>query len=472
MSRPIRVQLPKPAKTAALFVRDLLPERWQVPPSTRRTLRFALESDRWTPEQWRAHQDERIRAVVRHAFEQVPYYRETWRARGVAPGDVDGAASLQALPTIDNRVVRAHFDDLVARDADPARRMLLTTGGTTGVPTRLLLDKDFAAGVERGYVAALWARVGYTLGDRRILLRGALIEGAKTDRPYRYDRSVSGYWFSNFDLTDENLGRLIDLMREFRPRFLHTYPSSATVLANYVRRSGIEPPPLRAVLASSETMYPGQRESIEAALRTRVFSWYGHSERLVLAGECESSTDYHAFPGYGHVELQDESGARVDRPGEEGEIVGTSFYNGVMPLIRYATGDFARHAGDACPACGRSFPMLRDVRGHYWQELIVGDGGRLVSTTAINVHDDTFDRVRQYQFHQRERGALVVRIVKDAGFGPADEARIRERLALRLGALALRFEYVGGIPTTGPGKWKYLVQDLPEGRPGERAPGS
>lgn len=468
MRQPLHTRLPSSAKALLIRASQLVPARWRLTPATRRALAFVQKSERWTIDRWRAHQDAQVRRVVQHAYEQVPYYRETWRAASIQPTDVDGVAALRQLPAIDNRIVRAHFDDLIARDVPAWRHVVHTTGGTSGVPTRLLFDKRIAPAIEISHMTSLWQRVGYRLGDRRILLRGALLE----DTLYRYDRAVDGYWFSSFQLSDDVLEQLVDLMRSFRPRFLHTYPSAATLLANFVRRRGIELPPLAAVLASSENMYPGQRELIEETFGTRLFSWYGHSEGLVLAGECEHSNDYHAFPGYGSFDLVGADGSSVTEPGGAGEIVGTGFHNPVMPLIRYATGDWATFVDSACKACGRSYPVLRDVRGHYWQELIVGAEGQLISATAVNVHDDTFDRVNRYQFHQHVRGAITLRLVPEADFGPADEARIRERMQRRLGGLELVIERVASIAATGPGKWKYLVQDLREGRLGGGSPGA
>ncbi len=101
-------------------------------------------------------------------------------------------------------------------------------------------------------------------------------------------------------------------MIEYRPEFLHGYPSAVDVLAEYVVRHGLTPklPPIKAALLGSETCSPAQRERIEAAFRTRVYTWYGHSERTVLGGECEYSRVYHMFPSYGILAIIGEDGLR------------------------------------------------------------------------------------------------------------------------------------------------------------------
>jgi phenylacetate-coenzyme A ligase PaaK-like adenylate-forming protein len=64
-------------------------------------------------------------------------------------------------------------------------------------------------------------------------------------------------------------------------------------------------PRINAALLGSEGVSTAQRERIERAFRTRAYSWYGQSERVVLAGECETDGTYHAFPDYGILEIID-----------------------------------------------------------------------------------------------------------------------------------------------------------------------
>lgn len=464
MSRSIFNSLPHGLRNAVAQVIGLVPEGWRERKITHEIRGFIRQSEFWTAEEWRQYQDQQVRELVAYAYENVPYYREEWKARQVAPADVSSVEALPLLPRINNAVVREHFEHLRARNMPARRAIEMTTGGTMGKPTRLLLDRRRTQDAEAAYIVEMWRRVGFHPSDRRLILRGATIPGASKGRLHFHDALRNAIWFTNFHLVDENLERLVALVREFRPLFLHTYPSSATVLCQYLVRCGIaDLPPLKAVFASSENMYPGQREFIQSTLHTRVFTWYGHSEHSVLAGECEHNNLYHAFPGYGVIELLDEQGGRVTMPSGEGEIVATGFNNPVMPLIRYATGDRARDAGFGCTQCGRNYPLITAVRGHYWQEMIVGEQGQLISAAAVNVHDATFEHVRQYQFHQKQPGAITLRMIKGDGFTQADEQHIVKVLNERLGGMTLTLEYVEQIAMTARGKWKYLIQDLKEG---------
>ncbi len=99
-----------------------------------------------------------------------------------------------------------------------------------------------------------------------------------------------------------------------------------------------------------------KKEYVEKIFNTKVFSFYGHSERLVIAGECEYSTEYHVEPLYGYCEIIDEQGAAS----QFGEIVATGFLNNDMPLIRYKTGDMASWSQTPTCKCGRCYKDLKN----------------------------------------------------------------------------------------------------------------
>jgi phenylacetate-CoA ligase len=200
---------------------------------------------------------------------------------------------------------------------------------------------------------------------------------------------------------------------------------------------------------------------VEEVFRCRYFSCYGHTEKLVLAAECEHSHDYHVWPTYGYFELLDDKGSPVTTQGESGEIVGTGFINTVMPFIRYRTGDWATYVSDRCQACGREHIIIRDIRGHRTQEVLIAADGSEISWTALNMHDDTFINVRQFQFMQEKPGHAVLRIVPADGFGEGDADRICRNLGRKLdGRLTFTIELVEAIPLSIRGKAIYVDQRI------------
>ena len=99
--------------------------------------------------------------------------------------------------------------------------------------------------------------------------------------------------------------------------------------------------PLKGILCGSERLTEPQRAVLESVFGCRAYSWYGHSERVVLAAEGRRSKHYYFVPQYGYAEF--------GPPNADGlrEVIGTSFHNFAMPLIRYRTGDYVRLVDDS-----------------------------------------------------------------------------------------------------------------------------
>ncbi len=149
-------------------------------------------------------------------------------------------------------------------------------------------------------------------------------------------------------------------------------------------------------------------------------------------------------------------------PGQRGEIVGTGFINTVTPFIRYRTGDFATWVGERCNACGRAHSIIDDIQGHRVQEHLVASDGSEISWTALNMHDDTFDCVRQFQFVQEQPGVATLRLAPSAGFDESIRARIIQNLGRKFAArLTFEIVIVESIELSARGKAIYVDQRIP-----------
>jgi len=173
------------------------------------------------------------------------------------------------------------------------------------------------------------------------------------------------------------------------------------------------------------------------------------------------TNNYHVWPTYGFTEIVDKFGEIINQPGQRGEIVATGFINKSTPFIRYRTGDYATIVDHSCHACGRQQLVLKDIRGHRIQENLVMNDGSLVSWTALNMHDRTFDKVKQFQFFQETPGIAVLNIVPTRSFVEKDKSLIVARLQNKFdGRLQLDLKIVVSIPLTKSGKSIYVDQKI------------
>lgn len=433
----------------------LVPFGWRVGRAYRRTLALLLETDRWDAARLEALATERLGGLLDGALRDVPYYRDRYgHLRGRDPWRV-----LRDIEPIRKSDMQADPELFLDRTRPRRSTYETSTGGTTGEPLRIVLDRE-GFQLEWAFMVAQWMRAGFRPGMPRATFRGVPFRDGRLwqDNPV-YDELK----FSPFAMSDRSLAAYVEELRRYRPRFLYGYPSALTTLAHWVERhpdAGM--PPVQGMLCGSENVRPGQRELLERVFGARFFSWYGMSEKVILAGECERSSRYHAFPQYGITEVLDAHGNLTSEPGSDGELVGTGFINRAMPFIRYRTGDFATLEADRCEACGRHFPLLGPVRGRWVQEMVVARSGAHVSLTALNMHGEVFSGIERFQFHQREVGRVTLRLVPASG--TLDE-RARSRILSALHGktgdeIAWTLESVATIEPTPRGKGVFLVQEL------------
>jgi phenylacetate-CoA ligase len=454
-------RLPGRVKRRLQAVAGLVPPEWCLGSRYQATTRLLEEADRWPRDVTEAYTVAHLRRICRWAERKSPFYRRAFAEAGFSVNELRSPEDLRNLPFIDKDTLRGHLEEMCAVPTTAPGVDRVSTGGTSGVPLTFYIGAE-RSGIEYAHLVHAWRRAGYTPRTAQAVLRGRAVAPETHEFHHEFDPILRRHYYSSFHMTDANLRHYWNHMATIGPCFLHVYPSSLDRLVRFVERSAA--PAVRnvlGILAGSEIVYEGQRERAERVLGVRYFSWYGHSEKLVFAAECEHTHDYHVYPTYGFLELLDEDGRPVATPGQRGEIVGTGFINTVVPFIRYRTGDFATYVGDRCEGCGRRQIILRDIRGHRTQEMLVGRDGGLIPWTALNMHDDTFNHVRRFQFVQSEPGRATLRVIPTPEFNDADRQRIHRNLDRKLsGNLSVVIETCDHIPLTRMGKATYVDQRI------------
>jgi phenylacetate-CoA ligase len=304
----------------------------------------------------------------------------------------------------------------------------------------------------------MWRRAGYVKGARLAVIRGHVTSAEAGGRIAEYDATRGWLMLSSYHLTAERLPEYLEALERFKPELLHAYPSAALQLAEFLERAKQTwRAPIRGLLAGSERLTIPQKRLLERVFKCRVYRWYGHSERVVLAGEGCKSELYYFWPTYGVVEF----GA----PNEDGlcEVIGTSLHNLAMPLIRYRTGDYVRLADPRVDGeLEFPWPAISDVAGRE-QEFLVSGSGRRISLTAFNMHDDVFDDVCALQFYQEQPGVAELRYVPGEQFPRSRLPEIERRIRQKLGDdFVVEMREVREVEKNARGKHKWLVSRLAE----------
>jgi phenylacetate-CoA ligase len=428
----------------------------------RRGPRFSLYLRELEASQWLcrdalvAVQNERLAHLIRHCYEKVPYYRRVMEERGLVPADVECVDDLEKLPLLTKEIVRTEGANLLRSDLPRFGVFRSKTSGTTGKPLQLVRDL-ISINKEYAFIWRVWRAAGMRLSDSRASYRGDFIVPPRETRPpyWRHSWPDRLLYLSMLHLSPETAPLYFDTLRRARPRALEAFPTGAEYLARLAleQEAGVH---FDFVLTSSEPVPEALRELVAGAFSCEIYDYYGQAERVVFAWECPAHEGLHLAPEYGvteFVEPEDEA------PDGLHEIVGTSFINYAMPLVRYRTGDLGRQLPGDCP-CGRSAPRIAPIETRVGADAVLPDG-RLISYLALTRVFGLVKHIRKSQVVQDRRDHFLVKIVPGPDFTDDDAAEVVERVAGLLGqGVSVETSIVDDVPREKSGKLRWFVSEL------------
>ena len=398
----------------------------------------------------------KIKKVLVYAYNHTTYYRNLFNQIDFRPDEFSDLSELERIPTTTKEMVMNNIESFISDEYQNSKKKeKVTTGGTSGRQMIFYQEKKVTAVRCKAYFDYLFKKEGYTKKKKMAVIRNNVL---KEGELWVEDFLQNKCFFDPFHLTDDNLNKMILKLNQDKIMYFHSYPSSLMSIAEYMKRTGdrltYKP---KAIFASSENLYEGQREFIEEYFNCPMHIHYGHSENGTVAGWCLHDTHYHIEDCFGYCELVYE-GKQIVNNEKWGEIVTTGFNNKVMPLIRYATGDYAQYIYNV--SCN-NYRCLARIQGRWIQEMLYNKNGIGISMTAINEHSDIYDNVIAYQFYQDTIGKCFLNIVKGNNYSEADEKKILSRLHDKVGeGLIIIPRYVSCIDKNRNGKYQYIIQKI------------
>ena len=444
--------------------RTVLLPTWESVIRRRPTLTHLEELERteWRSlDQLHALQSAALKRLMRHAYDNVPFYRERFDAAGISPDAIAGPEDLAALPVLTRSDASASLEARKSK-APPYFEISKMTSGTTGEPLEFGYDRGSEywrqATKLRGYG---WA--GYRPGDKSLHYWGMLEALYKkpllTRSKIKADRLMRRENFIDCtERSDERLKGVVQAIRELRPKVLVSYSQAAVALARYVLETGSRSWDVLPVICAAEALFAPDRKLVEAAFGA-VFETYGSREFMLIAAECDAHDGMHLSMENLIVELlvRENGGLRAARPGELGEIAVTDLHNYGLPFIRYLTGDLGLQAGSERCKCGRGLAKLAAVQGRKTDTMRDGQG-QPVSGLFFHV---TFSvlahKIRQFQAVQRRDGSVDLRLVPNRSYDDSVLEIVRKSSAKFLPGVDVRIELVPEIPPGKNGKLRTVV---------------
>ncbi|MFF2729507.1 phenylacetate--CoA ligase PaaK [Streptomyces sp. NPDC058008] len=371
---------------------------------------------------------ERLRATLRHAYDNVDFYRAAFDKAGLRPDDCRTLADLSRFPFTVKADLRDNYPfGMFAVPEDRVRR-LHASSGTTGRPTVVGYterDLDTWADVVARSIRAAGGRPGHKV---HVAYGYGLFTGG-LGAHYGAERLGCTVIPASGGMT----ARQVQLIQDFRPEIIMITPSYMLTLLDEFERQGIDPrtTSLKVGIFGAEPWTEQMRCEIEERFAIDAVDIYGLSEVMGpgVAQECVETKDgLHVWEDHFFPEVVDPFTGEVLPDGEEGELVFTSLTKEAMPVIRYRTRDLTR----LLPGTARAFRRMEKVTGRS-DDMVILRGVNLFPTQIEEIVLRTPGVAPHFQLRLTREGrldALTVRAEARAGASTAE----REAAALAIGA--------------------------------------
>ncbi|MFI1783004.1 phenylacetate--CoA ligase PaaK [Streptomyces rubiginosohelvolus] len=322
-----------------------------------------------------ALQRERLRSTLRHAYDNVPFYRDAFDRAGLKPEDCRTLADLARFPFTAKTDLRDNYPFGMFAVPEQEVRRIHASSGTTGRPTVVGYterDLDTWADVVARSIRAAGGRPGHKV---HVAYGYGLFTGG-LGAHYGAERLGCTVIPASGGMT----GRQVQLIQDFRPEIIMITPSYMLTLLDEFERQGVDPrsTSLKVGIFGAEPWTEGMRTEIEDRFAIDAVDIYGLSEVMGpgVAQECVETKDgLHIWEDHFYPEVVDPFTGEVLPDGEEGELVFTSLTKEAMPVIRYRTRDLTR----LLPGTARTFRRMEKVTGRS-DDMVILRGVNLFPT--------------------------------------------------------------------------------------------
>jgi len=270
---------------------------------------------------------------------------------------------------------------------------------------------------------------------------------------WRTNRPGKQVMFSGYHLNQNTAKFYVQALNQFRPPWLHGYPSMLSLLAQYMKNASLTLDyPIKWITIGAENLLASQKQVIAEAFGVVPIQHYGLAEGVVNISQCKCG-DLVVDEDYSFVEFI---------PNEKGafRIIGTNWHNQATAFIRYDTDDHVQldSTREEC-GCGRYGRIVSSIDGRKEDYIYLKDGTPVGRTDHI--FKDMVDLV-EAQIFQQALGEIVLRIVPGPNYTSSSERQLIESAKQRLGdGCIVNIEVVTEIVRTKTGKFRQVISAIP-----------
>lgn len=414
------------------------------------------KSETWSAEKIASYKSEQTHRILEYAYKECPFYKRFFDEHHVTPADFRQLEDIEKFPVLTKEMVRENYKGLVAQSYPKENLIASHTSGSSGKALDFYYAKDFVP-----YLWAVWwrfrERMGVKFGDKHLNCTGKVVVPIMAKKPpfWRINKPMNQWLVNMQHISSEKIKPIVEMINREEFTYFSGYPSIIYALALCIKENNLKVTASpKFVFSGAEKMYENQKSVIEDVFPGVVCTdHYGMSEGVCNASKCKNNV-YHEDFEFGLLECEEKHW--ISDTEYEGEILGTTFKNMGMPLIRYKIGDSAVWDTKPC-SCGLHSNVIKDIQGRSEDFVITPEGLRIQRFDYL--FKDTRD-IKECQVVQRKLGTVVFRIVKRDNYSVETEKLIVDGVRKMISpSIGCEFEYVTEIERTKAGKFKAVVSE-------------
>ena len=336
-------------------------------------------------------------------------------------------------------LVNTNFEKLISTKKVKHGYYVGSTGGSSSVPLKFLLDFD-SIYRENAFIYYFRKKLGYNFADKMVAFR----QVEYSNKLWKFHPMYNELIFFPIKLSKKSIEEYARKINTFKPQYINGYLSAIWYFAKLLDEYKIKLTfKLKGIFLTSENIDPRQRQFIEQFFDAGSMTFYGHSERCVIAEEITHNC-YSFDPYYGYTE-------KVLNDNDNLSIVGTGFLNQIMPFIRYKTDDICIPEGQNYRIEGKRSSSVG----------LKGLNNEFITSTGLELEDPVFNKITTYQFIQNEKGKADLHIIVSKDFEMAELEPIRKEINRQTkGIIDISIKIVENLQLSPRGKYQMYISTI------------
>jgi phenylacetate-CoA ligase len=400
-----------------------------------------------------------LKEILLHCQRSVPYYADLMA--GLKESEIidDPEACLRTLPILTKDIIRDEFEYLKSEDLACRKWYYNTSGGSTGIPIKLIQDKEYSSRA-RAVTMLLSRLIGCEEGEPVVFVWGSerdILQASVGIKARFRAFALNTTMVNAFRMTKDTMRECLCMLSRRPPKLIIAYAQSLYELACFAEREGIVIAPQNAAITSAGTLYEFMRQAISKVFQCPVYNRYGSREVGNIACERPGLKGLWTAPWGNYVDVVDHDGVSLT-PGVEGDLIITCLTNFAMPLLRYQIGDRGVLAGQR----QLGGQVLERVSGRNVDTFKLSDG-TLIDGEYFTHLIYFRDWVRKFQVIQKEYDQVLFRMELNHSLEPpkAELMEIAAGVRTVMGASChVNFEFPEEIAPASSGKFRFTISEI------------